>query len=182
MRVRACTPPAWMADLAGPHDFADCFASKGRADLRAFLACFFSYRPGWQRALFSLRRGLARVMGLKQAPQAERAYAPSEVSFTPGDATWLFKVGRCRECAENGGGPVAGWSYWSGEARDGHLRAVLAVAVERLPNGAYRHLTATYVQYLDWRGPLYFALVKPFHALVVRSRAFVAAQAGPDGA
>ena len=38
----------------------------GRKTLREFIAAFIAYEPGWLRALYVVRRGLARLMGRKR--------------------------------------------------------------------------------------------------------------------
>jgi hypothetical protein len=154
------TLPAEILGAAGRYDYVDHFAVESGKEIRHFLADFFSHRPGWLRALFLLRKPLALALGIKHSLQADRAIAPGDVPFEPGESLWVFRV----VAAEEG-------RYWTGAADDVHLFALLAIVSERTGPGNYRHRVMTFVRYKNWRGPFYFFVVRPFHTLVVKAMA-----------
>jgi len=154
------TLPAEILGAAGKYDYADHFAVKSGKEIRQFLADFFSYRPGWLRALFLLRKPLALALGIKHSMQADRLIASEEVPFAAGESLWVFRVVAAKE-----------GRYWAGAADDVHLYALLAIVTERTGPGSNRHRVMTFVRYKNWRGPFYFLLVRPFHTLVVKAMA-----------
>jgi len=148
--------PPEVLDAVGDYDFADHFAAPSGKEIRRFLADFLFYRPWWLRALFALRAPLARLLGIGHSFQPDVPPGPAAIPFEPGAMLWIFRTVAAREGA-----------FWAGEADDTHLRAVLAVVADTLENGQRGHRVMTFVRFKNWRGPVYFRLVRPFHALVV---------------
>lgn len=148
-----------LEDAVGRFDHWDAFSAESRKDLRGFIAAFFSHRPNWLRLLFALRKPLARMLGLKHSLESERAFTPQDIPFAKGAAVWIFMVAG----AEEG-------TYWAGKVEDAHLRAVLVFVCEPLDNGYSRYTTVTFVTYNDWRGPVYFTLIRPFHDIVIKTK------------
>ncbi|GFK95749.1 hypothetical protein NNJEOMEG_03617 [Fundidesulfovibrio magnetotacticus] len=151
--------PPEVLEAVGAYDFADQFAAASRKEIRRYLADFLSYRPWWLRALFALRAPLARLLGIRHAFQPDAPTGPESIPFEPGGMLWIFRTVAARE-----------GSYWAGEADDAHLRAVLAVTADTLEGGARGYRVMTFVRFKNWRGPLYFRLVRPFHSLVVGAK------------
>lgn len=149
-------PPEEVSRLAGSFDYADHFAARSGKDIRRFLADFFSYRPAWLRALYALRRPLAGILRIEHSLESVRNYQPEDIPFAPGERMWIFAVGAARE-----------GEYWAATADDSHLTAVLAVTREPGGHGPALYRVSTFVRFKNWRGRVYFALVKPFHKLVV---------------
>ncbi len=142
----------------GHFDYHDAFGVESGKDLRRIMAGFFSCRPTWLRLLFLLRAPLARLLGLEHSLEAQRTFTPEEIPFATGESVWIFSVAGAQEDG-----------FWAGEAQDAHLRAVLAFTCEPLGSGRFRHTVLTFVTYKDWRGPVYFNLVRPFHALIIKA-------------
>lgn len=81
---------------------------------------------------------------------------PEDVPFAPGGRIGFFSV---VEGVED--------RHLLLEASDSHLAAYLAIVADG--DGRYRMVTV--VRYLHWTGRLYFAVIRPFHWLVVRGMA-----------
>ncbi|MFZ5426641.1 MAG: DUF2867 domain-containing protein [Thermodesulfobacteriota bacterium] len=153
-------PPEEVASLTGSFDYADHFSARSGKEIRRFLADFFSYRPAWMRTLYVLRRLLAGNLRIEHSLESVRSWRPEDIPFTPGERMWIFTVGAARE-----------GEYWAATADDSHLTAVLAVTREPGGPGLSLYRVSTYVRFKNWRGRVYFALVKPFHKLVVGAMA-----------
>ena len=154
------TLPAEVLGAAGKYDYADHFAVESGKEIRQFMADFFSFRPMWLKGLYRLRRPLARILGIEHSLEAVRQFRQQDIPFTPGQRMWIFEVAAARE-----------GEYWAAVADDVHLRAVLAVIREIGAGGLPTYRVMTFVRYKNWRGPVYFTLIRPFHALVVKAMA-----------
>jgi hypothetical protein len=142
----------------------DVISVASDAELRPFLAAAFSYQPGWLRLLFTLRKGLARLMGLRhEDPPKKPRHSAQDIPMLPGQRFSLFTVVHAEENA-----------CWIGVIEDKHLDAHLAFVrrpgSQDGPRGP-RMLVVTVVRFNHWTGRVYFALILPFHFLVVRSMA-----------
>jgi len=123
--------------------------------LGQFVQRMVSYEPAWLRALFTLRKGLAKVLGLDPEPDSAPPSQDGDIDYTPGSLVGFFNT--------VGGEPG---HYWVGEASDKHLAAYVAVVAD--DNGRVPRIhAATIVHYRHWTGPLYFNLIRPFHHLIV---------------
>lgn len=155
-------------------DHFDAKTVEGAVSLRQFLAGFMAYQPGWITALYGVRAGFVRLLGMRQEgmPQPLKL-RPEAVPFEPGKAASFFRVVNARED-----------EYWIAAATDSHLTAYVIIAVEPL-NGPHRRFhIGTVVRYHNWAGPVYFNVIRPFHHLVVRAmaRAGVQPPVGPQRA
>ncbi len=140
-------------------NYTDLKSIEGQVNLREFLAGTLSYYPWWIRALYAVRWGFVRLLGMRQDSAGINLHlAPEDVSFKSGEMATIFKV---EEAVED--------QYWIASATDKHLTADLMVACESLANGQTRFHVGTIVHYHHWTGPVYFAFVRPFHHLVVLS-------------
>jgi len=131
---------------------------EGEQSLREFLAGFLSYYPGWIKALYGIRAGFVRLLGMKQdgMPGGAPRLKPSDINFEAGKPGTIFVVDAGQEEA-----------YWIASATDKHLTAHLIVAVEPLADGRKRFHIGTVVHYHNWAGPVYFNVIRPFHHIVV---------------
>jgi hypothetical protein len=140
-------------------DHFDAKTIEGEANLREFLAGMLSYSPIWVKALYGIRWGFVRLLGMKQEsiPKAP-ALRPEDIPFEAGKWATFFQV----EAAEEE-------KFWIASATDKHLSAYLLVAAERLNPKQQRFHVGTIVHYHHWTGPVYFNVIRPFHHLVVSS-------------
>lgn len=150
-----------LAPHVGEAHHVDVISVATDAELRPFIAAAFSYQPGWLRLLFFLRKGLARLMGLRHEDQPKGPrYTIKDIPMQPGQNFSLFRVVHAEENAA-----------WVGAIEDKHLDAQLAIL--RWPDAPKgpRMLLATVVHHNRWTGRVYFTLILPFHYLVVRAMA-----------
>jgi len=137
-------------------DHIDVKSAQGCVSLRECVSSMLSYKPGWYKALFSLRGRLAGLLGLRHDGLGDDAeITPQGLGFAPGDQALFFTVTAAREEA-----------FWAAEVSDKHLRAWIAVFFDDPPGGARRYHAATCVVYESALGPVYFNLIRPFHHLV----------------
>ncbi len=151
----ASLPSGLLPWLVGA-DHLDVKTVSSRREFAQVLAGVLNFRPAWLRALYALRGILARLLGLAHHPPAPLpAKGPAALPWRPGEVAGGFRV----LTAEPD-------SLWVGEAADRHLSARLALWAAPPLDGRRRYHLATIVHYRDWRGPLYFNLIRPFHHLV----------------
>jgi hypothetical protein len=139
----------------------DARTVEGPVSLREFLAAMLAYQPRWVTFLYAVRGVVVRLLGMRQGrgPVSAR-YAPADVPTTPGQKVAFFTVLAAEEDR-----------FWLAEVRDQHLDAALGVIAEPLGNGRRRFHVVTVVHCNNWRGPVYFNVIRPFHHLVVGSMA-----------
>jgi hypothetical protein len=142
--------------LAGA-DHVDIKTCRSRQPMQEFIAGALSYQPAWMTALYAVRWGFVRLLGMKQQglPKAHR-FRPDEISLTPGDYATFFQVKAAQ--AER---------YWFAGITEAHLTAHLGVVVEPLAGQDKRFHVVTVVHYHRWTGPVYFNIIRPFHHVVV---------------
>ena len=145
-----------LAPLFEGADHVDVKVIEGDVGLRHFVAGLIGYTPGWLKALYAVRAGFVRLLGLRQEHVERSPMTPETVSFTPGDPCAFFTVTHGRED-----------DYLAADATDKHLDARLLIAAEPLSDGRNRFHVGTIVFYKHWTGPVYFTIIKPFHHLVV---------------
>lgn len=155
--------------LAESADHIDIKVAESDLPLREFVARLLSYQPTWVTALYGIRWGFVRLLGLKQQgiPQARQMSAEELPMSSDKDSQFLiFRVISAKEDA-----------YWFAQASESHLSAILGVSCERLADGRNRFYVVTLVHYHRWTGRVYFNTIRPFHHLVVGAMMNHAAQA-----
>jgi hypothetical protein len=141
-------------------DHVDVKTIDGNVSLREFIASMMSYAPWWLILLYRIRAVVVRILGLEKQPELQGPFriSPEDISFTPGGNAHFFIVRKAKED-----------QYLIAETpEDKHLKAYLAMSVERLDENINRFHVITIVFYKHWTGPVYFNLIRPFHHLVVR--------------
>lgn len=135
-------------------------------DLPAFVADLLAYMPWWMRGLYRLRKVLVLSLGGRQdlAPKPV-AMRPEDVPMAVGDPVSFFTV------------VASGKNHWAAEAWDRHISGCLAVAVEPLDDEVNRFHVMTAARYRHWTGRVYYAVIYPFHHVVVHCMARHAATA-----
>lgn len=136
-------------------DHLDVKSFASRRTLPDFLARMLGYTPWWLGALFKVRQGLAKLLGLAHVIPEKTPLGAADIDFSPGAAVGFFTT--------VDGSPD---SFWIGEASDKHLRAFIGVVAEPGEVGTLFHVL-TIVHYRHWTGPVYFNLIRPFHHLIV---------------
>lgn len=146
-----------LEQLAAEADDLDVKICEARLTLREFLAAALSYMPDWMRALYVVRMGFVRLLGVSQdsIPEPEEI-APEEISFTPGEGAAIFTV--C--CGEEE-------RFWLAEATDAMITGHLGVVVEPLGDGLNRFHFVSGATFRRPVGRFYYAVITPFHHLVV---------------
>lgn len=144
--------------LLKDNDHFDVKTIDGDVTLRQFIAGALTYSPGWLKALYAIRWGFVRLLGMTQETMPAPRLTPENVPFVKGEMATFFQV---YDAEEN--------NYWIAGASDKHLDAYLAVASETLSNSITRFHVGTVVHYKHVTGPIYFNVIRPFHHIVVSS-------------
>lgn len=157
-----------IAPLLKGADHVDVKRVEGALTLREFLSGLTACDPAWIRFLYGVRAGFVRVLGMKQPriPPAPRL-SPAQVPMKPGAKLSIFTVHAAQEDR-----------FWAGHIVDEHLTAFIGVVVEALGGPINRFHLFTVVHYNNWKGPVYFNVIRPFHHLVVWSVARAAVRPG----
>ncbi|NRQ32543.1 DUF2867 domain-containing protein [Nonomuraea sp. NN258] len=165
---RSVDPPA-LRTLVDGADLVDVRTIDGQATLRAFAAGALGWAPWWLRGLYLARGVFARLLRTAHPdvrPGSDGMTA-ADIPFEPGRRIGFFRV---VDAVEE--------RYLLLSASDSHLAAHLALVAE--PENRFRLVTV--VKYLHWTGRLYFAVIRPFHAVVVRGMARAGISAGRTSA
>lgn len=146
-----------LSALVAGADHVDVKSVEGELALRPFVTDMIAYQPRWVSALYRIRAGFVRLLGMRQAgmprpPQLR----PQDLPMDAGAPVGFFQVHRAIED-----------QLWIAEADDSHLRARLGVLVEDAGPARKRVHVLTVVHYKSWAGPIYFNVIRPFHHLVV---------------
>lgn len=138
-------------------DHIDIKTCRSTLPMQTFIAGALSYQPTWITALYAIRWGFVRLLGMKQAglPRPHQ-FQPQEISLHAGDSAAFFKVKAAQ--AER---------YWFAGITESHLTAHLGIVVEPLVGEEKLFHTVTVVHYHRWTGPVYFNIIRPFHHVVV---------------
>lgn len=149
-----------LAPLWESADHVDVKVVEGEVSLREFLAGMFTYYPAWLKALYQVRGGFVRVLGMKQeGVPIVSALRPEEIPMEANESLLFFTVHDAKE-----------GHYWVAGATESHLTARLGVVAEPV-GGRQRFYLVTLVHYHNWSGPVYFNVIRPFHHLVVQRMA-----------
>lgn len=160
MKLLESTPE--LADLTAGSDYVDVKRVRSAATLPEFVAAAMSWRPMWLNGLFRVRAVLAGMLRLRDTHVVlSGPLRPEEVSFVPGARIAFFTVSAAVEDR-----------HIVLKASDDHLTAWLAIV-----KAGDRFEVATIVNYHRWTGPVYFAVVRPFHHLIVTAMADAGAAA-----
>src|SRR5689334_2938481 len=101
-----------LGDLTAGANHVDVKTVESDVSLREFLASMLAYQPGWVTALYGVRKGFVRLLGMKQEgiPTAPR-FTPETVPMTAGDKAAFFTVRRAEE-----------ERVWVADAEESHLK------------------------------------------------------------
>ncbi len=156
--IQSITP---LAQIVQSADHTDVKTYEGAVTMAEFIAGFMNFNPGWLKALYGIRWGFVRLLGMTQAGIPPTLnMRPENVPMQPGQKASFFKV----EAAE----PER---YWLVSADDSHLIAYLCVIAVPIADNCRRFYVVTVVHYHNWTGSVYFNVIRPFHHLVVNSMA-----------
>ncbi|MET9336459.1 DUF2867 domain-containing protein [Nonomuraea sp. NPDC003804] len=144
--------------LTDSGDFTDTLPVPARGNLREFVAGALGWEPGGLRLLYRMRGVFARMLRTAHpdVQPGSGGMRPEDIPFTPGRRIGFFRV---VEGVED--------RHLLLEASDSHLAAYLAI----VSDGDDRFRMVTVIRYLHWTGRLYFAVIRPFHWIVVRGMA-----------
>ena len=140
-------------------DYTDSHSGKTTKSLTDALAAMIRWQPFWLKGLYGIRTLLAPVFGYRivGSPHS-RISDQKEIPFTTGEPSFIGKVWRAEQD-----------TFWSVEAVDRHLSAILLVLREPEDSDSARLSVLTAVFYRTWRGKLYLRLVMLFHRAIVRA-------------
>ncbi|MFF4415878.1 DUF2867 domain-containing protein [Streptosporangium sp. NPDC001559] len=149
--------------LAEGADHLDVKTVEGDLSLVEFLKGMLVWRPWWLRALYMVRGGFVRLLGMRQEGNPASGRVPvEEIPLVPGARASFFTVVEADPDR-----------YVAAVVAESHLTAHLVVVAE--PG---RFHVATVVHYNRWTGPVYFTVIRPFHHLVVRAMARAGVRGG----
>jgi len=131
-------------------DYADTFSTTNHTDSLATITTkIFATAPAWVMALMKLRNALVKVFGLKtDFPETK------DQPFEVGGRVAFFKIYDIRED-----------EILLGED-DSHLNFRVSIFDSKEEQNNIK--VTTLVQYNNALGKIYFAIVKPFHMLIVK--------------
>jgi hypothetical protein len=160
--TRVPSPPASLLENALPRlDYADAFRGEirppGPLQPEDVFKALFGSTPRWIDSLLFLRNKLVARVGLKVPSQSPR-HRLEAFQVAPGQSLGLFKI-----MAKNNREVLAGQD-------DRHLDFRVSFLLETLEaegTPAYGFTLTTGVTMHNRLGRFYFALVKPFHRLIV---------------
>ena len=147
-------------NMAGGIDYLDAFAieieNRNDYSIDHLTSLLFTSLPSWGRALLKFRDVLVKPLGLRTGLIPEQEKLDPHVKYTPGDRAIFFRMIDRTDSeivmAED----------------DTHL--YFRVSLAALPKGGTTQCVrlTTLVQFHNTLGRFYFAVVKPFHRLLVR--------------
>lgn len=144
-------------------DYSDVKTVHSTNSLSQFISQMFSFSPWWLRGLYRIRGGFVRLIGQRQQTLPASVFAPRTVPMNTGEKIAFFTL----EQAEDN-------RYWQAGICEPHLCARLAILREPLGNTT-QFRVFTIVNFNAASGRLYFAVIKPFHHVVVGAMARAAA-------
>lgn len=133
--------------------FSGIFISDSKVSIEELAFYMFDYTPSWVNGLMKLRDFIVGRFGLKTANKLEKVDKPI---LAIGEPFPMFKVIDFND-----------EEIMFGE-NDQHLNFVTSVALHQFGN-RYEIFSLTAVKYNNGFGRLYFSVVRPFHALIVKS-------------
>lgn len=166
MTPRVAVPE--IEELIAGADHVDTKTVTTTASLREFVAGALSWQPAWMRLLWRARQVFAVALRLRETGvPGTVTLRPEDISLAPGARISFFSVTAGEEDR-----------YLVMAASDNHLRAYLAIVAE--PSANLMH-AITIVRQRNWTGRLYWAVVAPFHQVVIRGMIGAGARPRPNG-
>ncbi|GEM47808.1 DUF2867 domain-containing protein [Deinococcus cellulosilyticus] len=152
-RYRPGQYPQGLLPFIQKADYIEVKRVKTHKPLREFIAGCFSYSPAWLTFLYWLRGQLVPLIGLKGHGAVQmQPISAKDVPFVKGKKAAFFTVMH------------AEGNLWVSAAKDRHLTAYLAVEKQQDTIQLY-----TLIEYHHWTGRLYYAVISPFHHVVVNN-------------
>lgn len=148
------TFPAPLIRAVSSADHMDALSIESDVELLPFIRGMVSFNPSWLRALYRIRAAALRLVGHETGVPQGTAL---QISLTPGEQAGFFTV----EDASD--------THWIASASESHLTARLAVLQSPGRRRRYTYRVVTVVHYHNLLGRVYFAVIQPFHFLVVRA-------------
>lgn len=144
-------------ELSADADHIDIKVAESTKSMTEFMASFISYMPAWIRALYGIRWGFVRLLGMKQTGiPKQMEMRPEDLPMEEGAKMAFFEVISAEPASH----------YFAG-ATESHLTAYLGLVAEPMEGVMTRYHVITIVKYHNWAGPVYFNTIRPFHHLVV---------------
>ena len=145
----------------GPYDYEDSFSiaiidAKNKITVDDVVQVFMTSSPTWVKMLMTLRNKIVAPFGLKTGTDTRQITA-EKMEFNTGSRIGLFKI-----MARNENEIIVGED-------DKHLNFKVSLWLRSdSANGNNKEvILSTAVNFNNWLGRLYFAVVKPFHKLIV---------------
>jgi Protein of unknown function (DUF2867) len=162
MKINKSTLPQHSLLANTPCDYSDSFegilTSKNQIHSIDLGKSFFSSAPKWVDYLFELRNKIVSLIGLKTSVKSKnRQEQLSEFNCLPGERLGLFKV-----FERNTDEVILGED-------DKHLNFRISLFLESnsLRPNEYKITITTTVLLHNKFGKLYFAIIRPFHQMIV---------------
>lgn len=160
MKVKSAPIPTdCLVNKYFPADYSDVFACETTSDRLPtpddIIISFFTDMPRWIGALFTLRNFLVQFVGLKGGGNSD--------------------IEKFKDCIRVGGkyGFISVPDKNDHETvlllEDKHLNAYLSVHIAETPINKRNVSLITVVHFNNRLGNIYFAVIKPFHKIVVKS-------------
>jgi len=137
-------------------DHTDTLSIESDAELLSFAARMLSFHPGWLQALYRVRVLLLGVLGHRTGLPPHPTILQT-LPTQPGARAAFFTV------------EEAGPDHWTAQASEAHLTARLAVVQAPGQHRRFLYRLVTVVHFHNRVGRVYFAMIRPFHVLVVRA-------------
>lgn len=150
------TLPPRLREALATADHTDTLGTESDAELLPFAARMLSFQPPWLQALYRVRVVLLGLMGHRTGLPPQAACLET-LPTTPGERAAFFTV------------EEAGADHWTARASEAHLTARLAVLQSPGQKRRFAYRLVTVVHFHNRVGRVYFALIRPFHVLVVRA-------------
>lgn len=149
--------------LLGKINYKDAFFTElegNDIELAKVAACFFAYMPAPVRFLMKLRDVLVKIIGLKSAEANTSADFLKNAKLVQGEKFGLWKVAELVKRGKT--------NYVIFYAKDKHLDFCVAIQMECNDN-LTKIVVSTFVHFNRLLGKVYFAVIKPFHRMIVPS-------------
>ena len=150
------TLPPRLREALSTADHTDTLSVESDAELRPFVARTLSFHPRWLQALYRVRVVLLAALGQKTGLPPQTAPLGT-LPTQPAERAAFFTL------------EEAGPDHWTAWASEAHLTARLAVLQSPGEKRRFLYRLVTVVHFHNRVGRVYFAVIRPFHVLVVRA-------------